>query len=263
MMKSNNYRIKTMKKRIFICALTVILLMGCKETPRNEITPDSESNDTIVSGETSHEIPTGDGSACQESEALVWEDETFSSYTEDKIRGSGIVSFTMDINDRLTILNEDDSSFGEIVLNEDMTYFTLTMPKKIVARKVIPNYDFASFDFDCENVNADKDYLMIYINKQKKKVKKTDLKYTFLTWENYIKKQFVQLKTCNLILDAQGKINPKSKGLAFAVTEIKDDAIKIKSVKDCNGEDKPFYDMKGKVKWKSGDVLLIDLAICN
>lgn len=252
-----------MKKRFFMYTATAILLIGCKDASHNTATEHSISNDTIVSTESSQEIPSNKIIPCTESESLLFEGETFSSYTEDKIRGSGIVSFTMDINDRLTILNEDDSSFGEIVLNEDMTYFTLTMPKKIVARKVIANYDFASFDFDCENVNADKDYLLIYINKQKKKIKKTDLKYIFSTWENYIKKQFVQLKTCNPILDDNGNANPKSKDLAFAVTEIKDDAIKIKSVKDCNVEDRTFYDIKGEVKWKSNDRLLIDFALCN
>lgn len=252
-----------MKQRFFMYAATAILLLSCKDTSHNTATEHSISNDTIVSTESSQEIPSNEIIPCRESESLLFEGETFSSYTEDKIRGSGIVSFTMDVNDRLTILNEDESSFGEIVLNEDMTYFTLTMPKKIVARKVIANYDFASFDFDCENVNADKNYLLIYINKQKKKIKKTDLKYTFSTWENYIKKQFVQLKACNPILDANGNVNPKSKDLAFAVMEIKGDAIKIKSVKNCKIEDKNFYDIKGQVKWKSNDTLLIDFAVCN
>ena len=251
-----------MKKRFFIYAATAILLIGCKDAPDNTTaTEHSQSNDTSVSNGSSQEIASNEIIPCKESEPLLFEGDTFTSYTEDKIRGEGIVSFTMDINDRLTILNEDDSSFGEIVLNEDMTYFTLTMPKKIVARKVIPNYDFASFDFDCENVNADKDYLIIYINKQKKKIKKTDLKYTFSTWENYIKKQFIQLKECNLIVD--GNVNPNSKDQAFAVTEIKGDVIKIKSVKDCNGEDTRFYDIQGQVKWKSDDVLLINFALCN
>lgn len=251
-----------MKKRFFIYAAIAILLIGCKDAPHNTTaTEHSQSNDTSVANGSSQEIASNEIIPCKESESLLFEGETFTSYTEDKIRGNGIVSFTMDINDRLTILNEDDSSFGEIVLNEDMTYFTLTMPKKIVARKVIPNYDFASFDFDCENVNADKDYLIIYINKQKKKIKKTDLKYTFSTWENYIKKQFIQLKECNLIVD--GNVNPNSKDQAFAVTDIKGDVIKIKSVKDCNGEDTRFYAIQGQAKWKSDDVLLINFALCN
>lgn len=213
---------------------------------------------------TSENITAGDVSACKEGELLLFQGETFTSYTEDKMRGKGVVSFTMDINDRLAILDiEDDANFGEIVLNEDMTYFTLTMPKKVIARKVITNYDFAAFDFDAEDVNTDKDYLIIYVNKEKRKVKKTDLKYTFSTWEEYIKKQTVTLKDCNLITDASGKPNPKSKGLAFNITEIKGDEIKIKSTKDCLGEDAPFQNIEGSVKWKSGNALVIDFAVCN
>lgn len=254
-----------MKKRLFMYAATAILLISCKDASNNTESSieDFQSTDTTTTSGSSQEITSNEIIPCKESESLLFKGETFSSYTEDKIRGNGIVSFTMDINDRLTILNEDDSSFGEIVLNEDMTYFTLTMPKKIIARKVIANYDFASFDFDCENVNTDKDYLLIYINKQKKKIKKTDLKHTFSTWENYIKNHVVQLKACNPILDDKGNVNPKSKNQTFAVTEIKGDEIKIKSVKDCNDVDNVFYDIKGQVKWKSDDILLIDFAICN
>jgi len=173
------------------------------------------------------------------------------------MRGQGVISFSMNINDRLTILNEDDTQFGEIVLNEDMTFFTLTMPKKIVARKVISNFDFAAFDFDAENTTADKEYLLIYVNKEKKKVKKTDLKFTFSTWEDYVKKETIKLKTCNLLPDAKGK------DVTFDVVEVKGDEIKIKSTKDCGGEDAPFENLKGNIKWKSGQTLLIDFAVCN
>lgn len=255
-----------MRKIIFTYAAIAFLLVSCKETPQDTMA-EAETpvlTETPSNEATSENIAAGDVSTCKEGESLLFQGETFTSYTEDKMRGKGVVSFTMDINDRLAILDiEDDANFGEIVLNEDMTYFTLTMPKKVVARKVITNYDFAAFDFDAEDVNTNKDYLIIYVNKEKRKVKKSDLKYTFSTWEEYIKKQTVKLKDCNLITDASGKPNPKSKGLAFNITEIKGDEIKIKSTKDCLGEDAPFQNIEGSVKWKSGNALVIDLAICN
>ena len=254
-----------MKKYFFIYAVIALLMIACKQNSQDiELTTqDIEFNKNTDSIATSQKIPIGNVNSCKEGESLVWEGDTFASYTEDRMRGDGVVSFTLNINDRLTILNEDDSSFGEIVLNEDLTYFTLTMPKKIIARKMIPNYDFASFDFDCENINAGKDYLFIYVNKEKRKVKKTDLKFTFSSWENYIKNYSLQLKDCNLLTDSQGQINQKSKNLAFTVTDVNGDEIKIKSTKDCLGEDNPFYDIKGKVKWKSGNLLLVDFAVCN
>lgn len=255
-----------MRKIIFTYASIAFLLIACKETPKDTAaeTGTPEVSETSVPAEVSSEVtPAGDVTECREGESLVFESETFTSYTEDKMRGQGVVSFVMDINDRLAILDEDDANFGEVVLNEDMTFFTLTMPKKVVARKVITNYDFATFDFDAENVNTNKDYLIIYVNKEKRKVKKSDLKYTFSTWEEYIKNKTVTLKDCNLLTDAGGKQNPKSKGLAYTITEIKGDEIKIKSTKNCLGEDVPFQNLEGKVKWKSGNALVVDLAVCN
>jgi hypothetical protein len=254
-----------MKKIIFTYAAIAFLLVSCKETPKDTMA-EAETptlTETPATAASSESMATGDISTCKEGESLVFQGETFTSYTEDKMRGVGVISFTMDINDRLAILDAEDDAFGEIVLNEDMTYFTLTMPKKVVARKVVTNYDFAAFDFDAENVNTNKDYLIIYVNKEKRKVKKSDLKYTFLTWEDYIKKQTLKLKDCNLLTDANGKPNLKSKGLAFNVIEIKGDEIKIKSTKDCLGEDAPFQNLEGKVKWKSGNALVVDFATCN
>lgn len=235
--------------------------MSCKETT-NE-TPAPQTNENIAPAASSEEVIKATVKDCPEMESVVWEGENFVSYTEDRMRGKGVISFTMDINDRLDILNGDDSNFGEIVLNEDLTFFTLTMPKKVVARKVITTYDFAAFDFDCENVDTDRDYLFIYVNKEKRKVKKTGLKYVFSTWEEYIKKQSIRLKDCNLIADQQGYSNPKSKNQVFKVTEIKEDEIKITAAKDCLEDDKPFHAVNGIVKWKSGNVLLIDFAVCN
>ncbi|RUT72190.1 hypothetical protein D0817_00805 [Flavobacterium cupreum] len=252
-----------MKKYLLTCAAILIAFTACKQNDTLTKSGESELNETTLPNTVPEENAKTAIADCKEAESLVFEAETFASYTEDRMRGKGVVSFTLEINDRLTILNEDDTTFGEMVLNEDMNYFTLTMPKKVVARKVVPNADFAAFDFDSENVNADKDYLFIYINKEKRKVKKTDLKFTFSTWEDYIKKQTLQLKDCNLLTDTQGKPNPKSKGVAFRVTEITGDEVKIKSVKDCSGEESSFRDMQGKVKLKSADVLLVDFAVCN
>lgn len=243
-------------------SLLTVLLISCKETP-NVASEALQANENSATAASSEKVVKADITACREQESVVWESENFVSCTEDRMRGKGVISFTMDINDRLDILNDDDSSFGEIVLNEDLTFFTLTMPKKIVARKVITTYDFAAFDFDCENIDTNRDYFIIYVNKEKRKVKKEGLKYVFSTWEQYIKKQSVRLKDCNLIADQQGNVNQKSKDQVFAVTEVKGDEIKITSSKDCLEEDKPFQAVNGIVKWKSANVLLVNFAVCN
>lgn len=252
-----------MRKSYLVGLLLATAFVACKKTSGDN---SPSTSDTITNGSSntaSEKIVSTATTACQESEVLLWESESFGSYTEDKIRGTGVLSFTLDVNDRLDILNEDDSNFGEIVLNEDLTFFTLTMPKKVVARKLIATYDFATFDFDCENVATNRDYFIIYVNKEKRKVKKSDLKYTFSTWQDYIKKQSIKLKNCNLITDERGNVNQKSKDQFFTVDEIKGDEIKITSSKKCSGEESSFQSMSGNVKWKSGNVLLVDLAVCN
>lgn len=171
-----------MKKRYFICVVLVIVLNVCKDI----IVSISEIIiDVIIKGNfviVFEEIVKSNIEDCRELELLLWEGEGFVFYMEDRMRGKGVIFFIMDINDRLDIFNEDDSNFGEIVLNEGLIYFIFIMFKKIVVRKVIVIYDFVVFDFDCESIEVDWDYFIIYVNKEKRKVKKLDFKYIFLIW---------------------------------------------------------------------------------
>ena len=260
-MKQRNYlRIEI----VIIGTAMVCLLSGCTEKPRTGVRMKDSSTleQTAVPPASEKKYLTKTINNCDPGESFIYGADDFKSYTEDQMRGQGIISFQMAKYDRLSILNMDDTSFGEIVLGQDGSYFTLTLPKRIVARRLITSFDYDNYDFDAEKVSADKDYLFIYVNKKKRKVKKADLKYTFSTWPEYVKANSLLLKDCNLLSDAQGKPNPKSKGLAFDVTEISGDEIKIKSTKDCLGEDGPYLDLQGKVKWRSGDKLLVDFALC-
>lgn len=252
---------KTTVASLFL--IMIVLFTGCKGGPDTVKAKTSEPVKIDTQALPNEPILSEHTNTCKEEESLLFEGESFASYTENVMRGDGVVSITIDLNDRLTILNEDETNFGEIVLNEDLTYFTLTMPKKVVARKLVTNYDFAAFDFDADAIASNKDYLFVYINKKKRKIKKADLKFTFLTWDNYIKNQLLKLKSCNLIKDSNGSDNHKSTDQVFKVTAIKDDEINVKSTKDCGESDTPFQDIEGKLKWKSGNVLLIDFAVCN
>lgn len=243
----------------------LFFLTACKQNQSEQVS----ATDTVVTAPPAgpavaeqNETQTGEPQ-CAASEQLLYEDAGFSSYTEDKIRGEGVVSFTLDINDRLTILNMDGSAFGEIVLNEDMTYFTLNMPQKTTARSLVTNFDFAAFDFDAENTNTDKEYLIIYVNKEKRKVKKSDLKFMYNKWNDYLKNSDIALKDCNLLKDANGKQIPASKGQAFVITEVKADMVNIKSSKDCTPDGVAYKPMQGWVKWKSDKGLLLNFTSCN
>jgi hypothetical protein len=197
---------------------------------------------------------------CEGRDTLVYGDTAiFASYTEYKMRGSGVISFQLDINNRLDILYPDESKFGFLVLNEDETFYTSDMPLKLVARQVIPEYDFARLDFDAEAVDTNKDYLIIYANKEKLMVKKSSVKYTFSSWENYVKSQTIQLQPCNLLAGAAGYPD-----MLFDVTEVKGDSIQIKSSsKECMGPDIKFKQLEGWLRWKKDGNLLIDFSMCD
>ena len=237
-------------KNKVIFLLTVIISLGaCIETkkPVQRAVTEPTTVDTKVQKD------------CSNQEKLLYGKDGFSSYTEDKIRGAGVISFELNINDRLNIYNEDDSEFGYLVLNEDQTFFITQMPKKLVARKVIPEFDFAAFDFDAEEEHSSQDYLLIYANGEKKKVKKAEAKYSYHSWNEYIKQQSVALKPCNRIKNVPNG----GQDLVFDVKDVNGDRIKIQSSADCGGEESKYSPVEGWVKWKKKDMLLVDFQVCN
>ncbi|WP_153042753.1 hypothetical protein [Rufibacter ruber] len=196
--------------------------------------------------------------SCAATEPLLYQTDTFSSFTEDKMRGAGVVSIQLDLNDRLDIYYLDDAPYTNLVYNEDNTFYTTDLPRKVVARGLVPEADVAQFDFDAEAPSTDPEYLIIYLNKEKRKVAKADVKYTFSTWEKYLKNQNIRLKDCNLLPHA-----PQSKNQVFEVTAIKNDSIQIKSSKDCQGDLADYEPLEGWVQWKKADVLTVEFAPCS
>jgi len=253
-----------MKITVFISLVVLVFAAACKQSPSavNKTRSKARPNDAVVSSAPANQTHSAASQECKSDTTLLYQDEGISCYTEDTIRGAGVVSFQMDLNNRLDIYDLDGGLYGDFVLNEDGDFFTLDMPQKTIARQVIPVQDFAAFDFDAEPVNADQDYILIYVNKEKKKVKKAQLKYTYNTWSQYLQNNTIQLKACNLLKAADGKIISKSPDQLFRITAVKGDLIKIKSMKDCQ-IDSPYQDMQGWVKWRVAGELLIDFASCN
>ncbi|WP_316834762.1 hypothetical protein [Pedobacter nutrimenti] len=177
-----------MRKILIGLALSTLIFISCNQKQQSK-TADKAHDVPTARSISEKQIPTADEvSMPQSNDSLLYEGKSFSSYIDAEHRGAGVVSFTLEVNDRLDIWNTDDSKFGEIVLNEDFTFFTLNMPQKVIARKVVPEYDFAAFDFDAEEVATNKDYLIIYVNKEKRKVKKSEAKFTFSPWNVYFTK---------------------------------------------------------------------------
>jgi hypothetical protein len=168
--------------------LLIVLLTSCQSSSKKnlKVSDTVKSSGSKTAGVKQPTVPLKNYKI-NPGEELIYEDAGFATFSDSKRRGAGVISFSLDINDRLTIYNQDGSLFGQIVLNEDMTYYTLDMPRKTVARKIVPTFDFAAFNFDAEPVASNDDYLKIYANGELRKVNKAGVKYTFKSWDEYLK----------------------------------------------------------------------------
>jgi hypothetical protein len=247
------------RSRILLAATIMVLSASCdggyKKKTQNRNTTQVVSKASQPVAVPQEAPPVTD---CTAAETLIYSGHGLSSYTEDIMRGTGVVSITLEPNNRLDIYDLDDVTYGFLVYNQNGTFYTLNMPTKVVARAVVPEPDFAQFDFDAEPENSDKDYLIIYVNKEKRMVKKADVKYTFYSWPEYVKTQEIRPKDCNL-LPAAGA----DKNMLYQVVDLKGDKLKIRSFKGCSGEEEGFRQVEGWLKWKNGDVLTVELTSCN
>ena len=253
-----------MKTAVMMCLALTVFATACTRNPRAD---DQSRGDTLArNSHVSPDLPESSdvatSLACKPETSLLLEDAGISTYTEDRIRGSGVVSFQFEINERLDFTEMDGSPFGFFVLNEDGEYYTLDMPQKTIARRVIPEQDFASFDFDAEPVGTDPDFLLVYVNREKRKVKKDQLKYTYQTWPEYLRYSIISLKPCNLLKGNDGSTIKESLGQYFKVLGVKGELIEIKSTTACQPE-VPLLEMRGWVKWRAASSLLIDFAVCD
>ena len=243
-------------RKIILFLTGMVLLNSCTSSQKKAA---SETDSTAVrdslNSSKAVRVPVNN-QECEPGERLIFEKD-LKSYTEDKMRGSGVVSFGMNVNDRLDIFYPDGSTFGFMVYNEGGDFYTIDMPRKLVARWVTPSGDFTQIDFDAEAVETDKDYLIIYANKEKLKVKKADVKFTFSKWEDYLREQIITLKDCNLLKGAE-----QYRDMYFDVTEVNGDRIKVKSVQNCGlgAEVKP---LEGWLTWKKDGNLLVDFDYCD
>ena len=166
-----------MRKRHVFYILMATLLFGCTGKPQETVQAEEKPQSTAVASQHPN------APKPRYEKGLLYENQNFASYIDEVKRGAGVISFTLEVNDRLDIWNLDDTKFGEIVMNEDLTYFTLNLPKKVIARKLIPENDFAAFEFDAEKPEPDAKYLFIYVNKEKRKVEKKGVHFAFTAWK--------------------------------------------------------------------------------
>ena len=225
-----------------ILIISASLIISCQEKEKfKEIDFD---NDTVARQEISYDNKTKD--------SLVYEDDILTSNTDFVIHGDGVIN--LNISKEVIIYNDDDSVFGKITFSEESESYVLDMPKVINARYFVPLLD--QFYFDAKEPAADDPYLYIYINSDVKKVKINTVKYNFITWENYVKANFVTLR----------KMNNKEQldKNTYHVLSMENDSINIKSItkSECDAIEE-YKDVSKKIRWKNNDLLLINFYECN
>lgn len=178
-------------KNIYIVMGCLILFSACtkhKEEKKTTII----KNENIVAKNVVSKKPVGVNNCLSDPiETLITEYNGISFYTENTLRGKGVVKISID--QKLEFLNLDKTLFGSISLIHDRGRYEIKFPKTVIAREVLPDSEFQVFSFDAELPETNNDFIVIYINKEKKLLKKEGLDYGFVAWEDYIKSSFINL----------------------------------------------------------------------
>lgn len=177
-------------------------------------------------------------------------------YTENRLRGNGVVELIIKKN--VDILNLDKTLFGSIILNNiEEEVYDIKLPKVIVAREIIPDIEHRVFSFDAEQPEMDKEFLIVYINKEKKLISKKANRYKFSSWEVYIKSGFVHL-TPNV-----SKTTKEEQMYYYQALKIKGDSMQIKSISKTSCDYVEEYKNVTKwIKWKDNSCKLITIDFC-
>ncbi|TZF95212.1 hypothetical protein FW781_15070 [Chryseobacterium panacisoli] len=244
--------------KIFYTALIYsMVLVSCKKQNKDTVAPTlanhSKDSTTIIK----KELPNKNNECTIDSLAMQtteYNGTTF--YTENNLRGSGVINLS--INKNTEIFNMDKTPYGKILVNnDDENVYDVKLPKVVIAREIIPDSEHRIFSFDAEEPGSDKDFLIIYINKQKKLIEKKNNDYAFNSWENYIKTAFIQLTP---------EISNTSKEEQlywYKSLKIKGDSMQIKSIPkaDCDYIEE-YKNVTKWIQWKKGSCKLIKFNFC-
>lgn len=193
---------------------------------------------------------------------LIFADNYIESYTDDTIRGNGVVEISLGSNE-FKILNLDDTLFEKFVFIENQ-YSLENGINKIIARKFIPNEDFFSLTFDADFFKVDDKFIFIYVNERLKKIEKSKYIVEYSDWLVYLKNGYVKLFKDNLLkikTTYRNEILEDSLNHVFSVKEIVNDNLIL--VSTSTGCCKSIKDIEGEVKWRNKDKLLVDICIID
>jgi len=101
-MRQNTDKLNPVNACKLLLIAVIFCLMACGQANKQNQLGDSVLIDTpraISTQQRAHLAPEG----CIAGEKLVYRSESFESYTEDKMRGKGVITFHLDLNTRLDI----------------------------------------------------------------------------------------------------------------------------------------------------------------
>lgn len=239
-------------KKISTLLLILIAIISCKKENTSDISTRKEDNN-VISTKKNPKIDTNlDECPILDSlDMLISEYKGIKFYTEKTMRGKGVLDIS--INNEIKIFNLDKTLFGSISISKNDNTYTIKLPNEIIAREVIPDLEYQIFNFDAEFPETNQNYLIVYINKEKKIIEKKLVKYTFYSWNEYIKSAFIENKYNS---------NKEDKNL-YEVLKISNDSMQIKSVSKTSCEYVENYTEVIKwIVWKKDNCLQIKLNFC-
>lgn len=243
-----------MKKKVSIVLICFYLLCSCTKTKKSEAVELNKKGK--ISSNQRIEKKEIEKCLFDSIEMQTTEYNNIKFYSENELRGKGVI--TLFINGNVEIFNFDKTTYGSIVLtdNEEGLY-DIKLPKIVIAREIIPDIEHNIFSFDAENPDTDSNFLIIYINKEKKLLRKKKNRYKFSTWDSYIKESFLHL-TPKVV----GSTSDERK-YYYKTLKIQGDSMQIKSVSKMSCDYiEEYKDITKWIKWKEGSCKVIDFDFC-
>ena len=245
-------------KIFYITLVFAILFSSCLK--RNDIKDSSKvvvrdiKNDSSQL-KTSKSADLEDNCIIDSLESQTSEYDGINFYTENTLRGKGIAKISID--QKLKFLNLDKTVFGSISILEIKNTYEMKFPKTVIAREILVDKEFQVLSFDAELPETDNNFIIVYINKEKKLLKKEGLHYEFLTLEEYIKSSFINLT------ENTDNVSKEERMYWYNVLEIKGDSMKIKSVNKSSCDYiEDYKDVTKWIKWRSDSCKLIKFNFC-
>lgn len=170
-----------------------ILFSSCKKKEKEDIAAPTLVNNSIKQNVKQNSKLVNSNNECpiDSIKMQTTEYNGIKFYTENSLRGNGVINLS--ITKDVEILNMDKTLYGKIIIknNEEESLYEIKLPRIVIAREIIPDTEFRIFSFDAEKLETDNNFMIIYLNKEKKLIEKKGNKYTFNSWEKYAKTAFI------------------------------------------------------------------------